>query len=123
MARKRSLYNRKCGKKSQLERKALVKKLKRFMRKYKDYRFTILVQIIILAKKGKSVSEVAVILHVLEVTVRRWIRRFNEEGYHGLLDKPRSGRPKKASDDMLFIILSSKPVTFGIEMGFWTALD
>jgi len=120
MTRRGAPCNKKREKRSRLERKASVKKFKRLMKEHGDDRFTVRAYIIIFAKKGKSVSEIAIILHISEATVRFWIRRFNEEGYRGLLDRPRSGRPKKLSDDMLFTILSSKPSAFGIEMDFWT---
>ena len=33
--------------------------------------------------------------------MRDWVHRFNAEGPDGLLDKPRSGRPPRLSEDQL----------------------
>ncbi|MGQ4915346.1 MAG: helix-turn-helix domain-containing protein, partial [Candidatus Asgardarchaeia archaeon] len=63
----------------------------------------------ILAKKGKSVCIIACLLSVSEVTVRFWIRRFNDEGYRGLLDRPRSDRKKKIDDKKLDAIINTSP--------------
>lgn len=39
------------------------------------------------------VAKAAAHLHITEKTVRKWCRRFLEEGIPGLADRPRSGRP------------------------------
>jgi len=46
---------------------------------------------------GKSVQEIARLLDVSEDTVRRWIHRFEEDGFDGLADDYRSGRPPRAT--------------------------
>jgi len=38
-------------------------------------------------------AQIAALLDCHPATVRRWIRRFNDEGLAGLADRPRSGRP------------------------------
>ena len=45
--------------------------------------------------RGKSAQEVAEAFGVTERTIWNWVRRFNEQGIDGLLDRPRSGRPRK----------------------------
>ena len=37
-------------------------------------------------------AQIAALLDCHPATVRRWIRRFNDEGLAGLADRPRSGR-------------------------------
>ena len=120
MARRKTSCNNTKSKKSNLERKASVKKIKRLMKTNKDPRFIIRAYIIILAKKGKSVCIIAWLLSVSEVTVRFWIRRFNDEGYRGLFDRPRSGRKKKIDDEKFAAIISTSPHAFGVEMDYWT---
>ena len=46
---------------------------------------------------GKSVQEIAELLKVSEESVRRWVHIFEEEGFEGLADDARSGRPPKAT--------------------------
>ena len=45
--------------------------------------------------KGFTHDQVASIYMVTRRTLQNWIRRFNESGIDGLIDKPRSGRPRK----------------------------
>jgi transposase len=42
---------------------------------------------------GRSVQEIAEFLNVSEESMRRWIHIFEEEGFEGLADDTRSGRP------------------------------
>jgi transposase len=45
------------------------------------------------ASLGKTIPEIAAVLHVREPTVRKWFKRFGEQGLAGLEDAPRSGAP------------------------------
>lgn len=45
------------------------------------------------ASQGRKVSNIAERLKVSEMTVGRWLKRFNRAGLAGLADQPRSGRP------------------------------
>ncbi|HEU5377710.1 MAG TPA: helix-turn-helix domain-containing protein [Ktedonobacteraceae bacterium] len=45
------------------------------------------------ASLGKTIPEIAATLHVGEPTVRKWFKRFGEQGLAGLEDAPRSGAP------------------------------
>ena len=45
------------------------------------------------ASHGRSVAEIAAQLNVSEMTIGRWLKRFNAVGLAGLEDYPRSGRP------------------------------
>lgn len=42
---------------------------------------------------GEAWASVARIFEVCERTLARWVKRFNESGIDGLVDRPRSGRP------------------------------
>ena len=48
---------------------------------------------VLLSLHGLPPAQIAVLLDCHPATVRRWIRRFNDEGLAGLADRPRSGRP------------------------------
>jgi transposase len=45
------------------------------------------------ASLGQTIPEIATTLHVGEPTVRKWFKRFSEQGLAGLEDAPRSGAP------------------------------
>jgi transposase len=50
-------------------------------------------RIIEAASQGQSIPEIAVSLNQNENTVRKWFKRFSEQGIAGLSDAPRSGAP------------------------------
>ena len=52
---------------------------------------------VLLSARGYDIGQIASILEYDEITVRRWIERFEAEGLEGLQDRPRSGRPRSAS--------------------------
>ena len=51
-------------------------------------------QIVLLAARGWRNDEIAHELGTVRETVSRWRKRYFEEGDGGLLDRPRSGRPR-----------------------------
>lgn len=57
------------------------------------------------ASLGKTIPEIAVILHVGEPTVRKWFKRFGEQGLAGLEDAPRSGAPPTYTAENRAIVL------------------
>jgi transposase len=54
---------------------------------------------LILSNKGYQVQEIADIHEVCRQSVSSWIRNWESEGLCGLVDKPRSGRPKEIEID------------------------
>jgi transposase len=54
------------------------------------------IQMNLLVSQGKSVAETATLTYFDENTVLYWLNRFREHDLGGLLDRPRSGRPKKS---------------------------
>jgi transposase len=56
-------------------------------------------RIVLLSNDGRSDDEIAEYLHIHVNTVRKWRRRFIEDGLDGLKDVPRGGRPKKYDYD------------------------
>ena len=44
-------------------------------------------------------NTVATVFNVSRDTITNWIKRFNAAGIDGLLDRPRSGRPRKITSD------------------------
>jgi len=47
--------------------------------------------------KGRKVPQIAQALELDEKTVRKWLKRFGEQGVEGLEDAPRSGAPSQYS--------------------------
>jgi Homeodomain-like domain-containing protein len=49
---------------------------------------------VLLSARGLPPAQIAALLDCHPATVRRWIRRFNDEGAAGLADRPPCGRPR-----------------------------
>jgi len=52
----------------------------------------------ILSNRGYSIQEIAEVYTVCRQTVSSWLSSWEEEGLIGLIDKPRSGRPRVLSE-------------------------
>jgi len=80
-------------------------------------------RIILLASKGKRVPAIAQELELTEITVRAWLKRFNNEGLDGLADLPRSGRPTTYSAEQVAEVIAtalSDPQQLGQPFACWT---
>ncbi len=53
---------------------------------------------ILLSDKQYKIDDIANIFEVDRDTVCNWLNRWETEGFDGLDDKPRSGRPRKTRD-------------------------
>jgi putative transposase len=76
-----------------------------------------------LLHKGQRPEEVAEMMMVTPSTIYQWHHRREAEGLAGLVDRPRSGRPRKADANycqLLGEILELDPVTFGYTFTVWT---
>ncbi len=67
------------------------------------------------------------IVHILEVSlssVKRWRKKVNENGLHGLARKPQPGRPRELGEDerqQLKEIIRQKPTDHGYPTDRWTS--
>ena len=80
-------------------------------------------RIILLASKGKRVPAIAQELELTEITVRTWLKRFNNEGLDGLADLPRSGRPATYSAEQVAEVITTAlidPQQLGQPFACWT---
>src|SRR5215475_9125584 len=80
-------------------------------------------RIILLASKGKRVPAIAQELELTEITVRTWLKRFNNEGLDGLADLPRSGHPATYSAEQVAEVIAtalSDPQQLGRPFACWT---
>jgi transposase len=62
-------------------------------------------RIVLLAADGATKSEIATKIGVSLPTVRLWLSRFDERRLGGLVDAPRSGRPRTVTDDQVSLVL------------------
>jgi transposase len=73
--------------------------------------------------QGERVPAVARRLGLGADVVRKWVRRFNDEGVPGLADRPRSGRPVTYSPEQVAPVLVTAvtdPKRLGLPFGGWT---
>ena len=70
-------------------------KIKEAYNKEKDGRSKHRLLIILKAFKIKSSYKIAELTDTSHTKVQRWINRFNKDGFKGLKDKPRTGKPPK----------------------------
>ena len=59
------------------------------------------------AHQGKTIPQIAASLQVKEATVRKWFKRFAEQGLHGLEDAPRRGAPPRYTIENKALILQT----------------
>ncbi len=80
-------------------------------------------QMVLLAARGYAVPEIAAIQQVADVTVYKWLDRFDAEGPAGLYDRERSGRPRKVDAEVeaaLEEALAAPPTEQGYNFTYWT---
>jgi transposase len=80
-------------------------------------------QILLAIADGRRPSQIAQQLGVSRPTVYTWIHRFNEQGLHGLEDRPRSGRPHTYTAEQRAEVLAAAltdPKDLGLPLGCWT---
>jgi putative transposase len=72
---------------------------------------------------GYTPEEVGKLLLVEAATVYNWRKRWRTGGLEGLADRPRSGRPRHATEDyraLLETTLAQPPAEAGYEFAIWT---
>lgn len=80
-------------------------------------------QMVLLSSDAYPVAEIAAITQQSDDTVRRWLQRFLDQGWRGLLEAPRSGRPAAitpAIEQFLHDCLQGTPRDFHISRPSWT---
>ena len=109
--------------KLEITQKVSLRELETFYRKEKQARIKERSLILIHSKEGKTTREIAMIVKKSPTSVSLWIRRFNKEGFAGLNNKPKAGRPTKAargSFDSIKEDLDKSPEIFGYTQQFWS---
>lgn len=80
-------------------------------------------QMILLSAREFTAPEIADIQNTSDVSVYKWLDRFDEEGPEGLYDRPRSGRPPKVDEETEQVIeetMSEPPTEEGYNFTCWT---
>ena len=81
-------------------------------------------QMILLSARGFTAQEIAEVQRVTDVTVYKWIRRFDEGGPTSLCDREREGRPPKLDEEAeteIERVIEEPPTEEGYNATRWTA--
>jgi len=99
------------------------RQLQRLIRTHRDARVVRRAQVIGLSARGKPSHQIADLLERSWSGVRKIINRFNREGLASLADKPRGGRPSKATDCYVALMkqaVQQSPRDLGYTFNAWT---
>ncbi len=80
-------------------------------------------RIILLASRTLRVPAIAEELKLTQTTVRTWLTRFNADGFAGLSDRERSGRPATYTPEEIAEVVAASltpPQKLGLPFGSWT---
>ncbi len=92
------------------------------IKRSKDARYIRRLYAVLLVAHGMKSSKVAQLTGGSVRTVQMWVQRFKKEGFSGLQDKPRPGRPLKLTEEQLSEIgraLRSTPEECGMSGYLW----
>ena len=96
--------------------------LKQEIVRSEDSRYDHRLHSILLVSQGHSCYDVAKWFGHSACSVQHWVKRFNESGFAGLQDSPRSGRPSQLSPKIrreLGKHLRQSPRELGYAQNFW----
>ncbi len=80
-------------------------------------------KILLLGSEGQTVPQIAKRMGLHEKTVRKWFKRFEQEGLAGLEDAPRSGAPSRYTAENTARVLQAartRPSELGLSYASWT---
>lgn len=80
-------------------------------------------KILELANRGQTIPQIATALSLNEKTVRKWFKRFEQQGLSGLEDAPRSGAPSRYTEENKARVLEAartRPNELGLPFSSWT---
>lgn len=104
-------------------KKAERSKLSRLLHSREDGRIVRRAQMILQSSQGIKVPAIASAWDTTIQTVLKTIHRFNADGLASLADKPRSGRPTKATDQYVEVLkkaVQHSPRDLGYPFSSWT---
>ena len=100
-----------------------IQALKQLHRETNDANIRSRCDMILWSNEGLSPPKIAARVRFSRDTVVRYIQRYEAEGRSGLLTKPRSGRPRRATDEYVAKLLESvekSPRNLGLSFSNWT---
>jgi transposase len=80
-------------------------------------------KIIALAKEGRTIPQIMQQLHLSEHMVRKWWKRFEQQGLAGLEDAPRPGAPSRYTPENKARVLQAaltRPTDLNLGFSNWT---
>jgi len=92
-------------------------------RRARDGRWVRRAQIVRLSAQQQKASQIAELLGISMPTVHRVLEAFTVQGLEGLADRPRSGRPPKATERYVVCLkdaVARGPRAFGYAFSSWT---
>ena len=92
------------------------------IRRSQEARYDHRLHAVLLIAQGVTCPEAAALLGDAPRTIQYWVRRFEEEGFAGLADADKPGRPKTLNEEQLSEIgkaLRGSPRDFGISTNSW----
>jgi transposase len=102
------------------ERAALTKRARGAKTSHRD---RLRAQIVLAAARGRDNARIAADLAISVDTVRKWRGRFTARGLDGLVDLPRSGRPRRISEltrAAVVALVCQLPAATGVPLSRWT---
>jgi putative transposase len=75
---------------------------------------------------GYHVKAVSALFHFTNSALRKWVQRFAQQGPQGLVDRPRSGRPRKvtcALEQHLNRLVDQDPLEHGSRHSQWSCRE
>jgi transposase len=97
-----------------------------FLKKTKEARIFRRAQAVRDVVKGQRLQTVSDTLHFTYSALRKWVYRFAHQGVHGLVDRPRSGRPPKVScalEQHLQRLVEQDPLEHGSLHSQWSCRE
>ena len=79
--------------------------------------------LILLSSRGYTVQQIEAIQQITNITVYKWLDRFEAEGPAGLYDEDRSGRPPKMDERAMQVLaeaVKQSPTALGYNFTTWT---
>ena len=92
------------------------------IRRSRDSRYDHRLHAVLLVAQGMSCPEVGRLLGDASRTVEYWVHNFEEEGFSGLIDIERPGRPSRIGDEQyreIGDILRRSPMDIGMGTNMW----
>jgi transposase len=97
-----------------------------FLKKTKEARVFRRAQAVRDVVKGQRLQTVSDTLHFTYSALRKWVYRFAHQGVHGLVDRPRSGRPPKVTCELekhLHRLVDQDPLEHGSLYSQWSCRE